>query len=105
MTGASETAPSARSIGTPQSIHVDAKGRLYVVDIANHRVLYWNTIPGENYAAADGVIGQPNMTSGLANNGGLSVHTLQSPNAVLSVDERLYIADTGNNRVLMMPRP
>jgi hypothetical protein len=105
MTSGAISAPSARDLGMPHSLHVDEQGRLYVVDSSNHRVLYWNAIPSENYAAADGVIGQPGFTTGLANDGGLNGHTLQNPSAVLALGDQLYIADTGNNRVLHLPRP
>jgi hypothetical protein len=105
MTSGALGAPSARNLGSPHSIHVDEKGRLYVVDIGNHRVLYWDAIPTENYTAADGVIGQPSLTAGLANNGGVSGHSLQGPNNVYAVGDQLYVADTGNSRVLLLPRP
>jgi hypothetical protein len=105
MTSGASSAPSARDLGSPHSLHVDEMGRLYVTDIGNHRVLYWNAVPTENYTAADGVIGQASFTTGFANEGGLSGHSLQNPNAVLSTGDQLYIADTGNDRVLLLPRP
>jgi hypothetical protein len=93
------------TLASPASIHVDAAGRLYVVDSGNHRVVYWNAIPTQNDAAADGVIGQPNLTSSLANNGGLTARTLQSPSGVQAIGDRVYIADMGNDRVVVLPRP
>jgi hypothetical protein len=102
---AASAPPSARSLGWPNAMAVDGQGRLYVVDLDNHRVLYWNTIPAENQAPADGVIGQPTVETGLANDGGLGARTLQYPGAILATDSAVYVADTGNNRVLVLPRP
>ena len=42
--------------------------RLFVTDLGNNRVLIWNSIPTSNGAAADVEIGQPDMTSSIANN-------------------------------------
>jgi hypothetical protein len=105
MTSNAAVGPSAQSLTAPGAVHVDAGGRLYVVDAANHRILYWHAIPTRNQAPADGVIGQPNLDTGLANNGGLSASTLQSPSGVLDVGDVLYVTDMGNHRLLVMPRP
>ena len=41
---------------------------LFVADYDNNRVLIWNNIPTSNGQAANMVLGQPNMTSSLADN-------------------------------------
>ena len=105
LTSGSALATSARALRGPQSVHVDAAGRLYVVDGGNNRILYWNAIPSQSYVPADGVIGQPDLNSDLANNGGLSARRLQNPGGVLAIEDRLYIADSGNNRIVVLPRP
>jgi hypothetical protein len=105
MTSSAPAAPSARTLSSPRAVHVDADGRLYVVDAGNNRVLYWNAIPTQSQAPADGVIGQPALDAGLANNGGLGARTLQDPNDVLAAGDRVYVADMGNNRILVLPRP
>ncbi|HMJ50479.1 MAG TPA: hypothetical protein VK540_00330 [Polyangiaceae bacterium] len=105
MIGALAATTSAKTLKNPNSIHVDANGRLYVSDPGSHRVLYWNAVPTENQAVADGVIGQPNMDVGVANNGGLSARTLQQPGGMLSSGTLLYVLDSGNDRMLLMPRP
>ena len=106
MTNTAATTPSSKSVTNPNALHVDASGRLYVTDSANHRILYWNAIPTANYVAADGVIGQPNMDVGPPNNGGIGARTLQWPGAVLSSGTNLlYVLDSGNDRMLLMPRP
>ena len=38
-------------------------GKLYVADTQNHRILIFNSIPTSNGAAADLVLGQPNLTT------------------------------------------
>jgi hypothetical protein len=105
MIGALAATTSAKTLKNPNAIHVDANGRLYVSDPGSHRVLYWNAVPTENQAAADGVIGQPNTDVGVANNGGLSARTLQQPGGMLSSGTLLYVLDSGNDRMLLMPRP
>ena len=74
-------------------------------DPGSNRILYWNAVPTTNQAPANGVIGQPNMDVGLANNGGLSARTLQSANGMMSNGTLLYVLDTGNSRMLLLPRP
>jgi hypothetical protein len=105
MTSQVESPPSARTLKGPRAIHVDETGRLYVVDSSDHRVLYWNAIPTASNAPADGVIGQPNLGEGLPNNGGLTARTLQGPSGVVAIDDRVYIADSANGRVVILPRP
>jgi hypothetical protein len=75
--------------------------RLYIADFGNHRVLIFDTIPAVNNASADVVVGQPDMTSNLANNGGIGANTLNHPVAVHTDGTRLFIADRDNNRVLV----
>jgi sugar lactone lactonase YvrE len=82
--------------------------RVYVADTANNRVLGWSNITAfTTHAAADIVIGQPNPYTTICNNGGLSSTSLCDPQG-LAVDEangNLYIADTGNHRVLFYLSP
>jgi hypothetical protein len=105
MDTGSESPASGRTLNSPRGVHVDASGRLYVVDAGNHRILYFDAVPTQNHATADGVIGQPDLSSGLANNGGLSAQRLQSPGGLFSIGDRVYIADSGNDRLVILPRP
>ncbi len=91
---------SANSLNGPGSVYSDGT-KLYVTDIYNNRVLIYNSIPASNFAAADVAIGQPNMTSNTANNGGISAATLYYPNSAIPDNGKLYISDTRNNRVLI----
>jgi len=52
---------------TPTSVTTDGT-RMYVSDLAQNRVLIWNTIPTTNGAPADVALGQINLTTGISNN-------------------------------------
>src|SRR5215475_11509956 len=54
--------PNARSMRGPQGVWIQ-DGRLYVADTQNNRVLIFFHIPTVNGAAADVVLGQPDMTT------------------------------------------
>ena len=85
----------------PRSIYKDINGKLYVADMANNRVLIWNTVPTNSNTPASVVLGQPDMSSTTANNGGISGSSLNLPRSVYSDGTKLYVADQGNNRVLI----
>ena len=86
---------------------------LFVADLGYNRVLIWNSIPTSNAQPADVVIGQPDMTSSVpdfvtalcpdaAQNGAhICANTLNFPRFALSDGTRLFIADGGNDRVLI----
>lgn len=76
-------------------------GKLYIADSGNNRVLVYNSIPTQNGAPADLVIGQPNFTTCTSNTGGISGKTLSTPLAVGSDGNHLLISDFTNNRVLI----
>jgi uncharacterized protein (TIGR03437 family) len=112
--GANQIKPT--SIAFPYKIAIDyssAPYALYVADAANHRVLGWkDSVRFRNGDPADFVIGQPNLRTGVANvdTQGSSIPSrtsLSSPEgiAVNPTDGTLWVADTGNNRVLRFRRP
>jgi hypothetical protein len=78
--------------------------KLIVADAWNHRVLIWNAFPTQNGQPADIVIGQPGMQTNLPNVEGVgtkaSAKNLYWPYGVWSDGTHLWIADTGNRRVL-----
>jgi hypothetical protein len=95
---------SASTLQYPSGVWSDGT-RLVVADAWNHRVLIWLTFPTTSGQAADVVIGQPDFTSNEPNIVGLSQpptsQSLYWCYGVHSDGERLWIADTGNRRVLV----
>ncbi len=94
---------NASTLQYPSGIWSDGQ-KLIVADAWNHRVLIWHSLPTQNGQAADVVLGQPDFNSNEPNVKGLS----QPPSAqslywcygVFSDGKQLWIADTGNRRVL-----
>jgi sugar lactone lactonase YvrE len=77
---------------------------LIVADAWNHRVLIWHSLPTQSGQAADVVLGQPDFESNQTNVSGIgndpTAQTLNWPYGVFSDGQRLWIADTGNRRIL-----
>ncbi|MDX2128825.1 MAG: T9SS type A sorting domain-containing protein [Chloroherpetonaceae bacterium] len=96
------TSPTANTMSYPFGVAVNSSGNLYVGDSENNRVLLFvNAATAVTGAAASIALGQPNLTSGTANNGGLSASTMNIPYGVaLDPSGNLYVADQNNNRVL-----
>ncbi len=99
--------PNAYGFDTPSGVAVDAAGGLWVADRAAHRVLYFPTpmVPDatENMPIANAVIGQPDFTQTLPNQGGApEANTLDTPVAVAvdATGRLLLVADSGNFRIL-----
>ncbi len=104
---------------SPGGIAIDATSQpahrhLYVADSVNNRVLGWRDVTAFVAAQpADVVLGQPDLFSSKCNNGaaagdvgGLGADSLCGP-ARMAVDRQgnLYVADSGNNRVLVYNTP
>ncbi|HUS06080.1 MAG TPA: hypothetical protein VMZ52_07290 [Bryobacteraceae bacterium] len=114
----------ANNMLNPVSVTSDGT-RLFVTDLGHNRVLVWNSIPTQNQAAADIVLGQPEVNStadlnyAAANNSkylcpsngvddkGAAKYpercsaTLDFPRYALSDGKRFFIADGGNDRILV----
>jgi sugar lactone lactonase YvrE len=89
---------TAAGLNHPSFLHLDSAGNLYVADASNNRVLYYPA----GSTTATRVYGQGgSFTTCTANTGGISASSLATPNDV-TIDSggNVYIADTGNNRVL-----
>ncbi|TGM46224.1 NHL repeat-containing protein [Leptospira vanthielii] len=85
-------------LSSPNGMVLDSEGGLYVADNGNSRVLYFPS----GSTTATRVYGQPDF---ITNAGGPGATGLSGPTGVaLDQSENLYVADTGNNRVVMYPR-
>ena len=121
-------AASATNMLNPVSVTSDGV-RLFVSDLGQNRVLIWNTIPTQNQAAANVALGQLDMTRSIPDNAftisngaespvmcqvsngkdangnptypPLCETTLNLPRYALSDGTRLFVADGGNDRVLI----
>lgn len=92
-------AVSASSLRSPTAVASDGR-RVVVADTDHNRVLVWNSIPNNNNQAADIVLGQENMTTGLAPRG-IPGQRLRGPQGVWIQGERLFVADSAHNRILI----
>lgn len=94
---------TASSLQYPSGIWSDGR-QLIIADAWNHRVLIWHKIPERNGQPADVVLGQPNFESNEPNVKGVGAdpdaHTMNWPYGVHSDGKQLWVADTGNRRVL-----
>jgi len=95
---------TASSMRGPQGLWIQ-NGKLFVADTQNSRILIWNSIPTTNNQPADLVLGEPNFTTRYvaANplNPVTAANSLYDPASVSSDGKRLFVADLGNNRVLI----
>lgn len=92
-------AVTAENMKNPIGIALDGAGRFYVADWANHRVLRFD-IPLVSQAA-DAVYGQPDLVSNAFNNGGSESGLGLPIDVILDRTNRLFVADSANNRVLI----
>ncbi len=94
---------SASTLLYPSGLWSDGT-RLIVADAWNHRVLIWNKFPKINGQPADVVIGQPDFNGCAPNVEGVgkpvTAKSLYWPYGLFSNGKELWIADTGNRRVL-----
>ncbi len=95
-------AVGAATLNVPTGIAA-ADGILAVADAWNHRVLIWHGYPRASNQPADVVLGQADFTGALANRGADApdASTLNWCYGVTIADGRLFVADTGNRRLLM----
>jgi hypothetical protein len=93
---------TAFSLNVPTGVTACGKG-LAVADAWNHRILMWSETPNENNQPADIVLGQKDFSTGEGNRGKdtPTAETLFWCYGVFWDGERLWVADTGNRRVLM----
>ena len=91
---------SQSTFSSSYGVAVDASGHLYVADNLNNRVLRFNNFSSKaSGGPADGVLGQQDFTHAGSS---CTATTMFNPTGV-AIDKAgtLYVADQGNNRVLM----
>jgi uncharacterized protein (TIGR03437 family) len=99
-----------RELSGPQSIAIDTSVSppiLYVSDTANNRVLAWKDAGGfQSGQKADLQVGQPDLLTTFPGGPGTAYSTgLSRPTGIAVYKGDLYVADSGNNRVLRYPNP
>jgi sugar lactone lactonase YvrE/imidazoleglycerol phosphate dehydratase HisB len=98
-----DVATTQTGLNTPQKICVDGSGNLWVADYGNNRILKFNTPSLATGEAADMVLGPASFTAATQ---GCSQSEMKNPYGV-TVDNagNVWVADTGNNRVLKFNAP
>lgn len=96
----------------PASVAITQDGKLVVVDVGNHRILIWNSLPTSNGQGADLVLGQSDFThceenddnqDGIAD-AAPTARTLHAPRGLWTDGNRLVVMDRSNNRALIWTR-
>ncbi len=91
--------PTASHLYGPRGVWIDGD-HMVVADTGNHRVLVWFGVPAGDFAAADVVLGQPDLVSEGPASGG-PARGLNLPTGVLISEGRLVVADAWHHRVLV----
>lgn len=92
-------ATTALKMKGPVGVCIDKNGKLWVTDRLNHRVLRFdNASTLSNGASANGVLGQPDFTTGTL---GLSAIKMNRPMGVYAdAHDHLWVCEDDNNRVI-----
>ena len=104
-------APSAGNFDYPAGVWTNGT-KLIVADGDNNRVLIWKKFPKSNFQPADVVLGQLDFTTNAKNNDGSggdgvnpSQPSLNFPYYLIGNGSQVFVADNGNNRVLVWNNP
>ncbi len=102
-----DPAPTPRADNLRLALGVASDGvRLAIADADHNRVLIWNSIPAVNGQPADIVLGQKGFETSESNGFNPRADSLKGPQGVwLMQDGSVWVADTGNNRVLKWNNP
>ena len=97
--------PTQTSLRGPEGVWI-YNGKLFVADTQDNRVLIYNKIPTTNNAPADIVVGQANFTAFVqpdltATQPTTAANNMQDPVAVSTDGTHMFVADLGQNRVLI----
>lgn len=96
-------AVSAQTLSLPASVKSDGT-KIYLVDRGNHRVLIWNNRADFFQGlGANIVLGQPDFTSNLPQQGlaAPTAFTLSNPSDVMVENGKVAVADQNNHRILI----
>jgi hypothetical protein len=94
--------PGKSTFSVPTGICKCGHG-LAVADAWNHRILIWYNIPTDSHIPADLVLGQNNFIDNIPNRGSQqpAANTLHWPYGIFCYENKLFVADTGNRRLLI----
>lgn len=96
---------TARTMAYPFGLAFTGEGHLVVSDAVHSRLLFFRRPASGDFTngqAAERVIGQPDFTSAGRGN---APNRMSSPRHIaIDTDDRLYVVDAGNNRVLVYNR-
>ncbi len=97
-----KTSPGRTTLNVPTGVCACGEG-LAVADAWNHRVLIWNKVPEGSNIPADIVLGQANFNENQPNRGKQisAANTLNWCYGVFYHQGQLFVADTGNRRLLI----
>ncbi len=101
----SEESSEDGGLNKPYGLFVDNTGRLWVSEVGNNRVTWFNNahLISSNKPTPNGLLGQPNFAT---TNGGTTGSKLKSPRDIIIDDSgNLWVADAANNRVVMYVAP
>lgn len=94
-------ATTAAGMRRPSSAFSDGE-KLYVTEDQNRRVTIFNSIPTTNGASASVVLGQAgSFVTNAWDGAGCTISSIDDPSAVAVDSGKLFVADSGNNRVLI----
>ena len=97
--------PTQTTLRGPEGVWL-SNGKLFVADTQDNRILIYNKVPTANNAPADVVVGQASFTAFVqpdltSKQPTTAANNMQTPVAVSSDGLRLFVADLGQNRVLI----
>jgi uncharacterized protein (TIGR03437 family) len=93
--------PTASTLASPYGLAMSVSGLLLVSDQVQNRVLVFQPVNGvfTSGQSAAWLVGQPNFSDAASGSG---LNAMNSPRHVaVDSSDRLYVVDTGNNRVLI----
>lgn len=92
--------PGSNTLYRPRNLNIH-NGKMFITDWYNHRILIYNSIPTTDGASANNVLGQTDFTSNVENSGGRNASSLRYPLSTAVIDEKLFIVDRHNHRILV----